>query len=85
MSLCYRKFELILTEIFRIMAILKKCSKFSEKANKTIAFEIFQKMAPKLPPIFIIFSDTYWCPYAIMYVYSTLINCVYYYYYRYYV
>ena len=41
-----RKFELILTSNFQVMAC-------------TIAHAFFQKMAPKSPPIFIIFFDTY--------------------------
>ena len=36
-----------------------------EKKPWTIAHGFFQKMAPKSPLIFITFSDTYQCPYAV--------------------
>ena len=36
----------------------------------TIAHAFFQKMAPKSPKIFITFSDTYWCPYAMYKVWA---------------
>ena len=57
LMLC-RKFELILTNILRVMSILKNKPNFGKKA-KAIAHGFFRKMAPKLPPIFIIISDTY--------------------------
>ena len=44
------KFELIPTSIFRVMAILNHC---------TIAHAFLQKMAKKLPKIFITFSYTH--------------------------
>ena len=63
LMLC-RKFELILTSIFRVMAIFKN-EPFSEKYPVLyIAHAFFQKMAPKSPRIFITFPDTYRCPYA---------------------
>ena len=49
LMLC-RKFELIPTSNFRVMAILKKYA---------IAHAFFQKMAPKSPPIFITFFNAY--------------------------
>ena len=52
-----RKFELIPTNIFRVMSILKN-EPISEK-YPVIVHGFFQKMAPKSPPIFITFSDTY--------------------------
>ena len=57
LMLC-RKFEVILTEIFRVMAIFKN-EPISEKYPVLIAHAIFQKMALKSPQIFITFSDTY--------------------------
>ena len=48
----YRKFELIPTSIFKVMAILRK------KVPCT-AHSFFQKLAPKSHPIFMTFSDTY--------------------------
>ena len=57
LMLC-RKFELIPTSIFQVMAILKNEPIF-EKNPCTIAHGFFQKMVPKSPPIFITFSDTY--------------------------
>ena len=56
LMLC-RKFELIPTNIFRVMAIFKN-QPISEK-YPVIAHAFFQKMTPKSPPIFITFSDTY--------------------------
>ena len=50
-----RKLDLILTESFQIMAILKNSLYFM-----CIDHAFFQKMAPKsLPPIFTKLSDTY--------------------------
>ena len=60
LMLC-RKFELIPSSNFRVMANLKN-GPISEKYPVlycTIAHAFFQKMAPKSPPIFITFSDTY--------------------------
>ena len=58
LMLC-RKFELIPTQIFRIMAILKN-EPISEKYPVLyIAHASFQKMALKSPKIFITFSDTH--------------------------
>ena len=57
LMLC-RKFELILTKYSGVMSILKNWPIFEKKAW-TIAHGFFQKMAPKSPPIFITFSDTY--------------------------
>ena len=58
LMLC-RKFELILSSIFRVMAILKN-EPFSEKYPVLyIAHAFFRKMAPKSPKIFITFSDAY--------------------------
>ena len=57
LMLC-RKFELIPTNNFRVMSILK-VSQFLKKKAKAIAHGFFQKMAQKLPSIFITFSDTY--------------------------
>ena len=54
----YRKFELIPTEISRVMAIFRNWPILKKKAW-TIAHGFFQKMAPKSPKIFIAFSDTY--------------------------
>ena len=53
-----RKFDLKPTNIFQVMSMLKNKPNFGKKA-KAIAHGIFKKMAPKSPPIFIIFSDTY--------------------------
>ena len=53
-----RNFELIMTSIFQITAILRKHQK-SEKIPKAIAHGFYQKMAPKSPQIFITFSYTY--------------------------
>ena len=54
-----RKFELIPTKNFPVMAIFKK-EPISEKYTVLyIAHTFFQKMAPKSPKIFITFSDTY--------------------------
>ena len=58
LMLC-RKFELILNSIFRVMVILQNWP-----IPCTIAHAFFQKMTQKSPPIFIIFSDTYRCTYA---------------------
>ena len=57
LMLC-RKFELIPTKIFQVMTIFKNWPIFGKKAW-TIVHGFFQKMAPKSPPIFITFSDTY--------------------------
>ena len=57
LMLC-RKFELIPTSNFQVMAIFKM-SKFLKNTLYYIAHGFFQKMAPKSPPIFIKFSDTY--------------------------
>ena len=57
LMLC-RKFELILTNIFRVISTLKNEPIFEKKA-KAIAHGFFLKMAQKSPPIFITFSDTY--------------------------
>ena len=62
LMLC-RKFELIPTSIFRFMAIFKN-GQFLKNTLYYSPWFFFQKMAPKSPPIFITFSDTYWCPYA---------------------
>ena len=58
LMLC-RKFELIPTSIFRVMAILKNDQFLKNILYYSIAHAFFQKMAPKSPPIFITFSDTY--------------------------
>ena len=50
-----RKFEVIPTSIFRVMAILKN----EPKLPKAIAHGFFQKMAQKSPKFFITFSYTY--------------------------
>ena len=63
-----RKFELILTNIFWVEHF-KKRANFWKKA-KAIAHGFFQKLALKSPPIFITFSDTYWCPYAMYKVWA---------------
>ena len=47
-----RKFELIPTEIFQVMAILKS-SKFLEKSKDYSPWVFLQKMALKSPPILI--------------------------------
>ena len=57
LMLC-RKFELILSSIFQVMAILKN-EPFSEKIPVLYSPCFFQKMALKSPQIFITFSDTY--------------------------
>ena len=57
LMLC-RKFELIPTNIFQVMAILKNAPIFEKKA-KTIVHGFFQKMAPESLRFFITFSDTY--------------------------
>ena len=54
LMLC-RKFELIPTSIFRIMATFKNWPIF----EKIPVHAFFQKMAPKSRKIFIKFSDTY--------------------------
>ena len=59
----FRKFELIPTANFRVIVIFKN-KPISEKYPVLIAHAFFQKMAPKSSPIFITFSDTYQCPYA---------------------
>ena len=51
----YRKFELIPSSNFRVMAIFKN----GPNSEKFPAHAFFQKMAPKSPKIFIIFYDTY--------------------------
>ena len=53
-----RKFELIPTKNFSSYGHFKKLANFQKKAW-TIVHGFFQKMAPKSPPIFITFSDTY--------------------------
>ena len=53
-----RKFQLIPTKIFRVMAIFKNRSIF-EKYPVLYSPCFFPKMAQKSPPIFIIFSDAY--------------------------
>ena len=58
-----RKFELIPTSIFQVMAILRKCQNSQKYPVLYIAHAFFQKIAPKSTKIFITFSDTYWCPY----------------------
>ena len=57
LMLC-RKFEVILSSNFWVMAIFKKLANF-RKFPCTIAHAFFQKMAPKSPKIFIAFYDTY--------------------------
>ena len=57
LMLC-RKFELIPTSIFQVMAILKNWPIF-ENYPVLQPMVFFQKMAPKSPQIFITFSDTY--------------------------
>ena len=49
-----RKFEVIPTSIFRVMAILK-----NEPKSKNYPPWFFQKMAQKSPKFFITFSYTY--------------------------
>ena len=56
LMLC-RKFELIPTKIFQVMAILKMSQFLKNALYYSPSF--FQKMAQKSPPIFITFSDTY--------------------------
>ena len=58
LMLC-RKFQLIPTKIFLVMANFKKVPFSENYLALYIAHGIFQKMAPKSPPIFITFSDTY--------------------------
>ena len=58
LMLC-RKFELVLTKNFRVMAILKNEAIFEKYPVLYIAHAFFRKMAQKSPPIFITFSDTY--------------------------
>ena len=58
LMLC-RKFELISTSIFRVMAIFKNRPIFEKIPVLYIAHAFFQKMAPKSPKIFITFSDTH--------------------------
>ena len=58
------KFELIPTSIFQVRVIFKNRPK-SEKNHCTIAHAFYQKMAKKLPPIFITFSNTYSCTNAV--------------------
>ena len=57
LMLC-RKFEPIPTSIFQVMAIFKICQNLKITLYY-IAHGFFQKLAPKSPPIFIIFSDTH--------------------------
>ena len=57
LMLC-RKFELIPTSNFRVMANFKN-RPISEKIPCTIAHAFFQKMAPKSQKFFITFSDVY--------------------------
>ena len=57
LMLC-RKFKLIPTPIFQVMAIFKKWP-ISKKIPCTIAHAFFQKMAPKSQKNFITFFDTY--------------------------
>ena len=57
--LLYRKFELIPSSNFRVMAILKNWPIFEKIPVLYIAHAFFQKMAPKSPKNFITFSDTY--------------------------
>ena len=58
LMLC-RKFELIPTSIFRVMAIFKNQPFFEKIPVLYIAHAFFQKMAQKSPKIFITFSDTH--------------------------
>ena len=60
LMLC-RKFEVIPSSNFRVMIIFKN-QPISQ--NFPIAHAFFQKMAPKLPKIFITFSDTHRCSYV---------------------
>ena len=63
LMLC-RKFKLIPTEIFRVIVILK----IGQILKNTLYYSphaFFQKLAPKLPPIFITLFDAYYCSYAI--------------------
>ena len=53
LMLC-RKFELILTSIFQVKAILRKCQNFQGYSPC-----FFPKNGQKSPQIFITFSDTY--------------------------
>ena len=50
------KFEVILTSIFQVTVILRKCQNFEKYPRLILWF--FQKMALKSPQIFIAFSDT---------------------------
>ena len=52
-----RKFELIPTQIFRVMAIKKICQNLKNTLYYSPCF--FLKMAQKSPRIFITFSDIY--------------------------
>ena len=58
LMLC-RKFELIPTLIFQVMATLRNEPNSEKYTVLYIAHAFFSKMAQKSPPIFIIFSDTY--------------------------
>ena len=58
LMLC-RKFEVIPTSIFQVMAILRNGPIFEKIPVLYIAHGFFQKMAPKSPKIFITFSYTY--------------------------
>ena len=58
LMLC-RKFGLIPTKIFRVIAIFKNQPNFEKYPVLYIAHGFFQKMAPKSPQIFITFSDAY--------------------------
>ena len=53
----YSKFELILTNNFQVMNVFKM-SQFLKKSKGSSPW-LYQKLALKLPPIYITFSDTY--------------------------
>ena len=59
------KFKVIPTSFYQVTANLRKCQKSEKYIPKAIAHGFFQKMAPKSSQIFITFSDTYRCPYAV--------------------
>ena len=63
LMLC-RKFELIPTNTFRVMAILKNRPIFEKYHGLYIVHGFFRKMAQKSLQIFITFSYTYCFPYA---------------------
>ena len=61
-----RKFKLIPTAIFQVMAIVKNMTISEKYPVLYIVHGFFQKLALKSSPIFIIFFDVYRCPYAML-------------------